>query len=262
MVTHEKINNIVEGISRKFGKEKNAGGYFNVDVFEEYKQELYLEAYTLISKNSNLHENYLAKCLWNRAKELANNAYRNKLFEINSSYLSDAASDENTPEEIVNAYDDATFSKYKDTAIVEVVETILALLPDYSENLKTFMIGKLKLGGYLPMSYRPEIEIDLAQLKELQVSDSSYILGELLKLNNAPSGGPNAFKNEKRKLFLTLISVLELDDSYRKWFEVRYKDQNNNLITTSIKAYSVADAQKQLSSSTGVKEIVRIVVQE
>lgn len=262
MITHEKITELVGGIAAKFSFNQNTG-QFDTETFEDYKQELFLEAYTLLNKNPNVHINWLAKSLWNRAKEVFNEIRDKQGLESSTSHFTLETS-ELASTQIVDAHIKSSSINpiAQDSKIKEVVDIIIEYLPEHSENLITFMIAKLKLSGYLPEDYRPDILVDVAKINEQDASENAYILGQILHLNNAPSGGPNAFKNEKRKLFLKLISILELDDIYKRWYELKYVDHSNNVVVTKIKDYSAAAIEKQVHHAGDAQKIIHIIAAE
>ena len=263
MIPENDIFRIVNGVAAQYAKGKFNGSYFDRDKFEDYRQELFLKAYTLLDEKPDMALDFFATCMWNRAGDIFNAATRTKEF-VNT--VEDFSIDEATPipvvkgvlEHVTNSFE----SLYEEEQTEDLISKILDAIKSQSETLQTYVIAKLKLNGYLPDSYRPDIEIDKSQFDLQGKADNRKLLTDLFNMNNAPSGGTNLFKNEKRHLFLTLMSEFDVEDYYRKWYEVRYIDETGKECTECIKRFSPTEAENHIISTKNPQKVISVLLEE
>lgn len=267
MLTYEEIEKVVVGIAKSYAKDKVNGRGWSKDKFEEYRQELFLEAYSLLEKNKEMHINYLAKSLWNKAGELF---YKNTKYcsseTVTGLFQHDTDEAKNTNEKVhiamYNASVDKSYFKYEDVDTPDLVKKVLELIKNKPDDIKKFVIARLKLSGYLSESSFPEVQVSRQDYEEANITENHKILKDILNMNGAPSGGTNKFKNNKRELFLELISEFDVEDTYRKWYEVRYLDENNKEQIDVVKKFSETEVKEYLCSSRKVTKIVSIMLEE
>jgi hypothetical protein len=233
-MTHEEISKIVYGISRKFTKNSKKS-----DAFEEYRQELFVEAYTIYNENKNVTSNYMAKSLRNKAISLSKKL---KLKEENV-FLVD---------------DDDTFVS-KSVELSHNVEELITLSKSISDDMYKYVVAKLKLEGYIKESDYPEVTVDSSVFTE-EDNEDTLIIKNILNKKNAEYGGNQSFRNSKRDLFIKLIDTYEIRDLYKHWYEVKYIDKDNNVVVDKIKDYSIRSAQ--MSIKDNAKELIYIISKE
>jgi len=267
MLSEKSISRLVCGIAAQYAKDLVGGRHWSEYRYEEYRQELFLEAYKLLKANKDLGESYLATCLWNRAGEVYRVEKRIQAHEFPTDMYEDDDNAGNTEDQVRKTFWKESVIKSNINAdndrLTDVVSRVLELTEmQDNEDIKTFIIAKLKLCGYLPLSMYPEVEVNQQEYIEADITENHKILLDFFNMNSAFSGGTNKFKNSKRRLFLDLISEFDIEDMFKRRFEVKYLDITGTEKIEFIKKYSELDVKRYFASKPEVKTILSIALEE
>ena len=267
MLTYEEVSKIVHGIAAKYANDNINCSHWSKEKFEEYSQELYLEAYTLLKNNPEMDKNYLAASLWNRAGEVFYKNMRVASNEQTQDWFSESVDEgywnsTDLGKTVFEVSKDKFFLEYEEEQTNDLVCKVLELIKDRSEDIKKFVIARLKLTGYIPMDSYPEVVVDPKEFESADITENHKILKDVLNMNGASSGGTNKFKDAKRSLFLDLISEFEVEDCYRRWFVVEYVSTSGNIKIERVKKYNQKEVEDHVYSLEDFKEIKSIFLEE
>lgn len=267
MLNYEEISKIVFGIASKFANDSINGRGWSREKFEEYSQELFLEAYSILKKMPDIDKNYLAASIWNKAGEVFHKNMKIASNEqLQDSFFTAVDSGQDSHNELSKKMyeisSDKFFLEYEEQQTKDLVARVLELIQGRDETIKKFVIAKLKLSGYISIDSFPEVNINIEDYESADITENHKILQDLLNVNGARSGGTNKFKDAKRSLFLDLVSEFDVEDSYRRWFEVEYLDVSGNVKLDRVKKFSEEEVKSHMMTIKNVKEVLSISLEE
>jgi hypothetical protein len=266
MITNEEIAKIVEGIANKYAKDIVRGTPWRYDVFEEYRQELYVKAYELISNDPEVSIQLVARSLWNRATDLFRSSEKKLYNEWSTHILSGTRDMDEDPDESSNLINylasESTDYTSSDEYSNDLVERVLDITSKLDQDIRDYVIAKLKLNGYLSKDSYPNIKINVEDYDNSSETENCKILKDVLGMNQAETGGTVKFKSAKRSLLLDLMSEFELEDCYRKWYIARYKNSSSEFVEVRVKKYSKVEVENYLESLDDFYQVDQIVLED
>lgn len=268
MLTHEEIQELVTQITRNVVR--NFQGRADRSEFrKDLSQELYLKAYALNKTHPLIGYKSMAKSLWRVAGDhlrIMNNrsveyletdmSTSGDLSSVDSLYADDGLFDTIMTNTAARA---GLETEAVDVNVMEIVELILALLERQKPEVRTFIIAKLKLAGYIPTDAYADVTVDSIRYNnESDDSENTQIISTLLNMKYAYGGGDSTFKAQKRKLFLAVIKELNMYQNYRTWYAARYITKSGEEKIRRIKTYSAPMASMILTQKTDCDRIISI----
>lgn len=273
MIDYETIKPVVEKIARyqanKMAKKYSKNSYAYVkELTEEFTQECYIKAYEIMNERPDASIELIAFSLFKRIGDMLRVMNKRNEMEISSDIIEQYSENDNytvrkhysekTPSDLVA---EATSQHHvsNETELQSLVEYVLEKTSGYPDYIKTYVIAKLKLEGYLSADMYPDVDVSMIDTHDdSKGTEHSQIIENVLQLKHARSGGPKAFKVLKRELFYDIIYELELDDLYKKGYKITYKLNDGSVKTKVLHAYSEDSVASLLLTNYDVNEIIDI----